>query len=238
MAIWQKIFLVAILIALVDSLDEALLGGSGFLADFSLVSTLIAIAYIIGALIIWVALALESMVLFEFLTPIEALLEIIFMFIGIVGESLTDFLFNIIKFPFSFIANMAESFGVPTALWLDLDLVAFSAAGGLDLESMTFSLSVKALGTVQVSFSATMLGWEGGDNLYKGYDFAASKALGIVARVRVVAGLTTDNVIGFSIQGMVETLFDTFKYRADPQAVFAEILQKIQDLGRRLGLGG
>jgi len=117
-------------------------------------------------------------------------------------------------------------------------LIAFSAAGGLDVETMSFHLSVKALGTVQVGFTASMLGTEGGSNLYKGFDFGKVGALGIGARVRVVAGLTTDDNISFSIQSLVEALFNQIKFRSDPQAVFEEILQKIEDLGRRLGIGG
>jgi len=123
MVAWMKIFIVAIIIALIDSLDEVLLGGNGFLAEFSLVATLIALAYIIGALILWVALAIESLVLLDFLTPLESIITIFFMFVGIIGESLSDFLFNVIKFPFSFIANLAHSLGLPTSLWLDLDLI-------------------------------------------------------------------------------------------------------------------
>lgn len=234
----EAIFIIAVGIALIDSLDEVIFGGNGFLADFSLVATIIALAYIIGSLIIWVALAIESIVLLDFLTPLETLITIFFMFIGIIGQSLSDFLFNVIKFPFSFIANLAESLGLPTSLWLDFDLVAFSAAGGLDVETMSFHLSVKALGTVQVGFTASMLGTEGGSNLYKGFDFGAVKALGIGARVRVVAGITTDDNITFSIQGLVEALFDQIKFRSDPQAVFEEILETIQELGRKIGIGG
>ena len=238
----EKVFIVAIIIAFLDSLDEVLFGSNGFLGDFSLISTLIAIAYIIGSLLLWIALLLESFVLLDFITPLTALIEIFMMFIGIVGGSIIDFLFNIIKFPFQFIGNFAIAMGLDTQYWFGADLIAAGGAIGIDFPTMSFLLGFKInVGIeIQIGFGLSILGnigdLGGGDNLHLGLDFAESAALGMALRLKVVAIAAFDENIILSIQGLIQEIFSMISFRSDPQAVFDELLQKIQDLGRSIGL--
>ncbi len=238
----DKVFIVAIIIAFMDSMDEVIFGSNGFLADFSLISTIIAVAYIIGSLLLWVALLLESLVFLDFITPLTALIEIMMMFIGIVGGSIIDFLFNIIKFPFKFIGDFAISMGLDTQYWFGADAIVAGGAIGLDLPTMSFFLGFQInVGIeIQIGFGLSILGnigeLGGGNNLYLGLDFAESAALGMALRLKVVAIAAFDENFIISIQGLIQEIFNMIKFRSDPQAVFDELLQKIQDLGRELGI--
>lgn len=241
MSIWYKIFLGAIVIAFLDSLDEVLFGGNGFLGDFSLLTTIIAIVYIIGSLILWIALFLESIVLGDFLTPFTTLLDIAMMFVGIVGQSIVDFLFNIMKFPFQFIANFANELGIDTRYWFGVDFLIVGGVVGLDLESMTFFLGFRAdIGLVQVQVGSTLsilgnigdLG--GGNNLHLDFDFVESGALGFATRVRATLGGTMDQSLTLSLQLMIEEIFKLIKFYSDPQAVFDRILEQLRELGKQI----
>lgn len=241
-SLWYKIFIGSVILALMDSFDEVLFGGNGFLGDFSLIATLIAIAYVIGAFIIWIFFALQSIVFLEFIEPLAVLLQLFMMMVGIVGGSLTDFIFNSIKFPFEAIANLAHSFGVDTLWWIGIpDFFGSGAAAAIDLETMTFMVGFKfnvGVTALQASFNVSILGIAKQNNFIEGgFDFGAVKALGIGTRIRFTLGGTVDETIAVSIQALIEGAFEAIQIDADPQQVFESLIQKVQELGYKLGLG-
>jgi hypothetical protein len=135
---------------------------------------------------------------------------------------------------------LANSLGIPTQFFLGVgDFFGQGAIGGIDLETMTFMMGfrIDILGVrLQIAFNVTILGVEKLNNVYARFDFGAVQALGIGARVRFTLGETLDETLSISMQGLINQVFDSFKFRTDPQTVFEEILQAIKDLGRRLGL--
>ena len=186
---WYKIFVASVIIPLLVSFDEVLFGSNGFLGDFSLIATLIAIAYIIGSFVLWIALTIESIVLLDFLTPLTTLISIFMMFIGIVGGSLTDFIFDLIKFPFNAIANLMTTVGLQSRFWFGAE---FGIGGyiGFDVPTMTFMMAIKGeiAGTgAWVTSAVSILGWDGGRYLKSNFSWNSLGALGIDIRLRMTA---------------------------------------------------
>lgn len=234
----QKIFIVTVLIALVDSIDEVLFAGTGFLGDFSLVASIIGLLYIIGSLIVWVILLLESIVLLDFITPLIALAQIMMLFIAIIGESVVGFLFDIIAFPFSLIAHLLTMAGLSpqVTIWV----------GGwvlqIDLGTITFRLGVSAFldkGTgAWATAQFTILGTEGGNNILGSYDFKEIKGFGASLWLQFKAlGASLDPDLTMSLESAITNMFNQIKQDVgEPSKLFNDLLDKIRDLGRRLGL--
>jgi hypothetical protein len=181
MGYWIMLFVVSMVIASIDTLVEMFFSGD-LLMNFSLINILVNFTFFLGSAVFWIGLLLECLVVLDFTTPLEYLIRIFISFALLVLNNVVGLFFDIIRFPFTLLAEFLTANNLSTRItplnalgqYLSFDLATFTMRLGLNL---SFDSGTGAWLTAQFSIFGSSSFSEGG------YSFSSVGLIGIEANL-------------------------------------------------------
>ena len=218
-------------LAIFDTLVEVFFQ-SDLLLNFSLVSVVANLLFFVFAMVLWVGLLLERLVVLDLSTPLEYLLRLILALALLILDNAVGLFFDIIRFPFTLLSEFLKTVNLPT-------IVSFDELGqylSFDLSTFTFRLGLnvswKEVGTgawLVAQFSVF------GTNAFTfgDYRFTSLGLIGIQASLKgSFFGNTLLIPFRLSFQSFVQdTIEQWIETVGSPEGLFESIKDYLEGLG-------